>query len=430
MIWLLAAAAWAQDCTALFGTDPADPGAVVTAEGRVEGAAVVVEGERIAAVGLPADIGLDGGRWNDRACEVVDLSGAVLTPGLVSVFSAIGLVEVSAEEETVHDSAEGDPIRAALDVSVVYDPDSTLIPVTRIGGVTSSVIVPDGGLVAGQAAWVDLAGATRAEAVQRAPVAMVVMLEGPSRAEALLRLRELIDDARVYGRNRAAFEQNRSRPFVASRLDLEALQPVLAGELPLGVLADRATDLEALLDLAEAEEVRLVVFGGAEAWKLADRLAAADVAVVVEPLVYGPGSFDQVHARPDNAALLAAAGVKVMLSPFTSHNARNVPQIAGNAVRGGLSWDQAMAAVTTVPAEVFGLPDHGTIREGGLANLVVWRSLVEGREADPFEVTTAPRRVWIHGRDIPLVSRQTLLFERYRDLPGTPLPPLPLPTDD
>jgi imidazolonepropionase-like amidohydrolase len=416
--------AWA-DCTVFWSRDAENLGTVHSAEGPAEGAAVVVDGERIAAVGDPGQLGIaaagEGVRWRDRTCAAVDISGLVVTPGFVAVDTQIGVKEIGLEPATVDAAGEDDRIRAALRVVDAYNPGSTVIPVTRIAGVTSSVVLPTGGVVSGQAGWVDLAGARQEDQVQNPSVAMVAHLGGASRAEALLRLRELLDDARFYGRNRAAFDQNRSRTLAASRLDLEALQPVVRREIPLAVHADRAADIEALVRFAEAEEVRIVLLGGAEAWMLAETLAEADVPVVVDPFIYGPHSFDQVHARADNPALLAAAGVKVLLSRGSSHNARLAPQLAGNAVRGGMDWEDAFAAVTSAPAEVFGMPDHGVIRVGAWANLVVWDDL-EGGAVDPFELDSTVTGVWIHGRAIPLESRQTELFERYRTLPGTAAP--------
>lgn len=427
---LLAAPAVASaDCTVFWNPGPGDPGRVALPGGLADDAAVVVDDTRIAAVGSPADLRLEAldaseVRWAGQTCASIDLADAVLTPGLVAVDTQVGLVEVSLEQATVDDAGGRDPVRAALTVTEAYNPRSTLIPVTRIGGVTSAVVFPTGGLIAGRAGWVDLAGASQREQVVEAAVGMVGRIAGASRAEGLLRLRELLDDTRWYAAHRGSFDQGRSRELAASRIDLEALIPVVEGELPLVIEADRAADIEALLRFADEQRIRLVITGGAEAWQVADALADAEVPVVVDPLVYGPGSFDEIHARPDNAARLAEAGVDVILSSFSSHNARLVAQMAGNAVRGGMEWGDALQAVTETPARVFGMAEHGAIREGALANLVVWRSVDPELASDPFELSTSPDGVWIRGQAVPLRSRQTELLERYRRLPGTPLPPL------
>ena len=144
------------------------------------------------------------------------------------------------------------------------------------------------------------------------------------------------------------------------------------------------------------------------------------MAVILDPLVYGPGGFDQIQGRPDNGKLLVQAGVPVILATSSSHNARNLGQLAGNAVRAGMTHDDALAAITRVPAEVFGLEGRGVIAEGAWADVVLW-------SGDPLEVSSWPEAVWINGRAIPMESRQTKLRDTYRDLPGTPKAALELP---
>jgi imidazolonepropionase-like amidohydrolase len=162
---------------------------------------------------------------------------------------------------------------------------------------------------------------------------------------------------------------------------------------------------------------------------VADLLARAKVPVILDPFTYGVGDFDSLHARRDNAALLEKAGVSVLISTFSAHNIRTLREAAGNAVREGMSHEAAMMAVTTLPAEVFGVADHGSIAAGQVANLVVWKGSADDLAVkhDPFDPSTAVEAVFIQGRVIPLLSRQTELRERYRTLPGTP-GPLLLPT--
>ena len=203
--------------------------------------------------------------------------------------------------------------------------------------------------------------------------------------------------------------------------ELRAARPLLEGKLPLAVRVDRAADIEALLRLRAALGLRLVLIGGAEAWLLADELAEAQVPVLVDPILNGPESFDKLYARADNAALLARAGVPLMLGSFWTHNVRTLRQVVGNAMRAGLDRAAAMDAVTRVPADTFGLPAHGRLAVGARANVVVW-------SGDPFELSTDVERVFIGGRAIPLVTRQTRLRDRYLADPRGSLleaPPLP-----
>jgi imidazolonepropionase-like amidohydrolase len=152
---------------------------------------------------------------------------------------------------------------------------------------------------------------------------------------------------------------------------------------------------------------------------VADQLAQAKVPVLVDPLAYGPSSFDELYARPDNAALLAKAGVALILTTESTHNARTLRQVAGNAVREGLPHADALRAVTETPARVFGLPDRGRLAVGAAADVVLW-------SGDPLELSSRAERVWVDGVEVDLRSRQTELRERYRTLPGTPAPALPV----
>jgi imidazolonepropionase-like amidohydrolase len=383
---------------------------------RVGDTAILVAGGRIARVDRVGALPRDGAAfvYQGARCATIDITGKHVIPGLVEVASQIGLVEVGLEGATSNvDAGRDDPVRASLRVADAYDPRSVVIPEQRVEGVLSAVTAPTGGAVSGQAAYVDLAGATQAEAIVSPSVAMIAGLGGSSRAESLRQLRELLLDARAYQRNRAAFERNAFRPLQAHRLDLDALAPVVDGRLPLVVGADRAADIEALLRLQRELGIKLVIQGGAEAWIHADALAAAGVPVIVDPFVYGPGGFDQVAGRRDNAALLHRAGVPVILSTFSTHNARTLRQVAGNAAREGLPRDAALRAVTTTPARVFGGADRGEIAAGQVANLAVF-------DGDPMELLTSTTHALIRGRPIPLDSRQWRLTLRYLDLPGTP----------
>jgi imidazolonepropionase-like amidohydrolase len=231
-----------------------------------------------------------------------------------------------------------------------------------------------------------------------------------SRSELLLRLRELLEDARAYGLRRPAFESNQIRPLAANRLHLAALQPVLKGTLPLIVHADRAADILALLALAREYSLRGIVLGGVEAWKVASELAAARVPVLTGGQTDLPNGFDQLGATLENAALLRRAGVPVALTTGGENNfrARSLRQHAGNAVANGLSWDEALRAVTLSPAEIFGVADRmGSLQAGREADIVVW-------DGDPFELSTRATHVFIRGRQSTRPSREQLLVDRYK----------------
>lgn len=383
----------------------------------IENATVLVSGGRIAAVGT--DVAVPEG------VRRIDGAGKVVTPGLFDAASQIGLVEVDLVRQTRDQSLAGseDEITAAFDPSVALNPWSTLIPYARSGGLTTVATGPTGGLIAGQAAVIDLAGETPRAMLVEPRVAMLASYgesgaarAGGARGGAILRLREVLEDARFWGAHRSAFDRGESRELAQSRLDLAALQPVLAGTMPLVVRADRSSDILAVLDLAREFSVRPVILGGAEAWMVGEALAEADVPVILKPLTDLPRAFERLGARFDNAALLHAAGVAVAFTTFENHRANEITLEAGNAVRFGLPWDAALRAVTLEPARIYGVDDrYGSIEPGKVADLVVWTG-------DPFELSSWPEAVVIRGRVQPEDSRQKALLERYRSLEDSPRP--------
>jgi imidazolonepropionase-like amidohydrolase len=355
--------------------------------------------------------------------RVIDGAGKIVTPGFLDSATQIGIVEIpSGAEGTADESTTDRGVSAAFDVIDAFNPNSTVIPVTRVEGITRVLVMPagTGNVLAGQAAVLDLSGAQLPASVSKAPAAMIAMLgeagaavAGGSRATAMLRLREALEDALDYSRNRLAYNTAQRREYARGRLDLEALRPVLRGEIPLAVQANRASDLLAAIRLAEEFKLRLVLMGAGEGWLVADALAKHNVPVVLKPLTNIP-TFDMLAASLENAAKLAKAGVTVALSSFDTHNARNLRQEAGNAVSYGLDRDAALQAVTLVPARLWGVADRtGSLDVGKDADVVVW-------SGDPFELTTTAEHVFIRGVEMPRDTRQRLLLQRYRDIATLP----------
>ena len=378
----------------------------------IEAATVVIRDGRIASVTPNGPV--------PAGATSVDAAGGMVTPGFVATEAPLGLVEISLEPETLDLAPEregSDPVRAAFSAADGVNPRSTLIPVARMGGVTSALSTPTGGLVAGTSAWIDLVPEGTEGHLVRERAALHVSLDdagvsaaGGAVPSALMRLREILEDARLYGRQRSAYDRRALREMDASRLDLERLQDALAGRIPVVVRVSRASDILRVLELARAYGLRLVLSGAEEGWRVADRIAAADVPVIVQPLANLPSSFTRLGARLDNAAILARAGVPLVLMTEGAHELRNIRQEAGNAIAHGLPRDEALRAVTLEPARVFGLDrDYGTIAPGKVANVVVWNG-------DPFETTTWATHIFVQGREVPVRSRQTDLFERYRRL--------------
>jgi len=412
--WLAAAVAALAAAPLPAQTVAIEGGRVHTMTGApIEGGTVLIQNGRIVAVG--AGIAVPAGAIR------IDARGKQVTPGLFESATRIGLTEVGAVPGTNDFTmSEDDRVTAAFNVADGLNPHSIVIPVTRVAGVTTAVAAPGGSFVKGQGVIIDLAGLDGPEMIVRSPVAMFASLGesaeqagGGARAGATMRLRELLEDARAYARNRAAYERGETREYATSRLDLEALQPVLRGELPMVIEAHRASDIRGALRLADEYGLKLIVEGGTEAWMVAGDLARARVPVLVKVLGNLPESFERLGARYDNAALLRRAGVQVALTTGDTHNARNVKQEAGNAVAYGLPYDEALRAITLYPAQIWGVADrYGSLEPGKVANVVVWGG-------DPLELLTPVEAVFIRGRQIPMVSRETQLRDRYMRLDET-----------
>lgn len=377
---------------------------------------VLIRGGKIAAVGADVDIPADAQR--------VDASGKWVTPGLIDPATQLSLVEVGFGADANESRAKTtDAIAADFTSWDGLNPRSVLVAPAREDGVTSVVALPLGGLIAGQAAMIDLFGSTRAQMILKAPAVMVGQIgdDGEAgagaRGQVIARLRELLEDVKFYEKHRADFDRSQARRLSASRASLDAMLPVIDGKLPLLLEADQASDIQSAIDLARQFGIRVIIGGGAEAWEVADRLAAARIPVLAGAMMNIPYSFAALGSRQDNVALLRKAGVEVALIGNAGggdeelFNVRNIRYEAGNAVAYGMSWNDALRAITLAPAEIFGVADRvGSLQPGREANVVVW-------DGDPFEFATRAVAVYIRGQKQSDVSRQDELTARYRTLP-------------
>lgn len=389
-------------------------------KGVIADATIVIRDGRIVAIGK--------GLKAPAGAEVIDAKGRHVTPGMFDALGTIGIVEVELEDSTV-DTDNGDRrYSAAYAVADAINPRTPKIAIMRIEGVTRALVAPgasgDGQavpVIAGQAATIQLGGG---DDIVLDPSAALVAhlgesgkaLAGGSRAAALLQLREALEDARDYAANRGAYNDGRRRAYARGRADLEALQPVLRGELPVIVQVHRASDIRAALRLGREFGLKLVVAGGAEAWMVAVDLQRAGVPVIVDVIQNLPGAFEALGSTLSNAARLQQAGVAVTFATDDAGNPRNIKQLAGNAVANGMDYEAALAGLTAVPARIFGMKGYGTLEVGMDADVVVW-------SGDPLEVTSFADVVLIRGALVPMESRQTKLRDRYKDLGKAPWPP-------
>ena len=377
-----------------------------TSQGTIKNGVVVIEDDRITAVGGASTSVPDGAS---------EISAKWVTPGLISAYSQTGLVEVGAEDPTNDARAGASVYSISLNAADGFNPDATAIDVTRIEGFTRLVVAPQTGntMFGGQGFIADTSGDLDTPLEEKAFTVIALGeagagLTGGSRASAMATLKAALDDGRSYP---ARYIAN-SEGDALKRLDAQAFSPAARGQQLIMVRANRASDLNAVMDLAEEQpNLKFVIVGADEAWRVAPRLAQLDIPVIVDAFSNLPSSFEHLAATSENASRLADAGVTFAIANVgdSVEQARLASQIAGNAVANGLDFDDALAALTVTPAEIFNMTGYGTLAPGAHADVVAW-------DGDPLEVTSGPVAVIIDGETQSLESRQTRLRDRYLNL--------------
>ncbi len=387
----------------------------------ITGGALVVRGGKIVAAGknvvVPAGI------------PVIDGTGKWVTPGLVTAMTDLGLLDVGGVDESNDSYAATARFSAALDVSMAIDPDAPPVAISRASGITRAGIAPIAGnaIFAGQGAVIDLAqngpGTIHPRAFQLVELGeRGAELAGGSRVAAQALLRNGLREARELAERRTdkvAGTGTSAQPADAllTRFDAAALIPVVTGRQPLFVHVERAADIHGVLALGrEFPALRLVIVGAGEGWRVASELAAAKVPVLASALADLPGTFETLAATQSNVGRMTAAGVRVAIGGFYDNDQpRYATQFAGNLVglsrvpgAAGLSWGQALAAITSIPAEILGEGGSiGSLRPGYAADVVLW-------DSDPLEISATPVAIYIDGKAQSLVTHQSRLRQRYR----------------
>ncbi|MCJ8318537.1 MAG: amidohydrolase family protein [Colwellia sp.] len=376
-----------------------------TDKGILTNATVVIENGKITAINPPtisADI-------------IVDAKGKILTPGFIGSMNQLGLVEVGAVSRTRDASDKKADI--TFDASLAFNPQSTVIPYSRKGGITRNVVTPRGGesMFKGHAFAVNLSASFNS--VTDSETAVLLDLGSKSkgsRAYELQMLSHKLEDAAkklTKLKNKSEDKGTKKKSEDEDKKDDEPkrdeiiINSLLAGEKPLLVYADRATDLLALIDLKKQFNLKLIIVGAADAELVSEQLAKENVSVILNALRNLPGSFDSLHTSLSSAANLTAAGVKVILSVNDTHNIYQLRFNAGNAIANGLSKKDALASITANVADSFAL-NTGRIAIGYDADLVLW-------SADPFELSSKVDKMWIIGEQVSTQSRQDALRHRY-----------------
>ncbi len=383
------------------GSDPVDGGIVVIRDGNI-----ISAGSNIA---IPA------------GATVIDAAGKWVTPGIFAGFSRLGLAEVDAVDGTNDKSGGRSGFSAGIDIAPAIDPFRTPIAVNRAAGVTRAVVAPEAGsnMFAGQGAIADLGNdgnaVTKARAFQFVEFGEEgAEKSGGSRSASHLTFRAMLREAQDYAAGRGTFDD-----LLLRAEDVKALLPVLRGETRLLVHVEAANDMLRIIELRrDFPELKLVFVGASEGWRVAGDIAAAGIPVIASALNDLPASFEQLAATQSNIGRMKNAGVKVaigMIDDRDAHQLRYSAQYAGNLVSlsrvpraTGLSWNDAFAAITSVPADIMGVGErHGSLKAGRAADVVIW-------DGDPLELSSAAVSVYIDGILQPLDNRQARLRDRYR----------------
>ena len=401
---------------------------VHTVSGPVlESATVVIQDGRIAAVGRDAPV--------PAGATVVPCTGKHVYPGFVDANSVLGLVEVGSVRGTV-DTDETGEVNPNIRAEVGFNPGSETLPVARLNGLTSALLVPRGGALSGTSALVHLDGWTAEDMTIAAPVALHIQWPSmtPVRAwwmtqsdeeqkkrrdEAVQRLRDAFGDARAYERALAA-ESAPGIPRHDRDAKWDGMLRALRGEIPVMIHANHLNQIRAALRFADEQGLRrIVLVGGDDADQVADELKARDIPVITGPILALPERgwepYDQTTGLPGR---LARAGVRFCVSngggSSSSSNARNLPYQAAMAASFGLAKEEALRSITLYPAQILGVGDRlGSVEPGKIADLIV-------TDGDPLEIATQVEQVYIAGRPVAMESRQTRLFNHYDSRPRGP----------
>ncbi|HXG57853.1 MAG TPA: amidohydrolase family protein [Thermoanaerobaculia bacterium] len=362
---------------------------------------------------------------------VIDGTGLSVYPGLIDSGTTLGLTEIDSVPGTVDIAEIGDLNPNAM-AAVAINPHSNLIPVSRINGVTAAITAPQGGLISGQDALIQLAGWTPQEMVVKAPVGMHINFprvrsapfgDQPQDEEAekearksyrneIEKLREILRDAQAYAKAAAARERDRSVRRFDRDLLLEALVPVVEGRLPVIMHANLERDIRAAIKFADEMKLKMILSGGQDVAKVIPELESRNIPVILGPiLALPPREDDPYDLLFTNAKVLHDNGIRFAIQSANSHDVRNLPYHAAACAAFGLPKDVALKAITIFPAEIFGVADKmGSLEPGKMANVIV-------TDGDPLEIRTTVRRVYIAGEEIPMDSHQTLLYEKFRQRP-------------
>jgi len=388
----------------------------------IDGATVIITDGKITAVGAKIAV--------PKGARRIDATGLSVYPGWIDGWTRVGLSEIPLGASGTVDTNEIGNFSPYAQAWVAVNPHSEMIRTARVNGVTSALVAPAGGRISGVASAMNLFGNYPNEMALLKNAGLVVNMpgaaggprgggDGPSggadlaggdsaarrRAEEMEKLRQYMREAKRYAEMRA----RGNTPASAIETGLEAMLPVLRGERPVIVPADSYKDIKTAVDFASEFALKLVIAGGADAWKHAELLAKSKVAVLYSGMHELPRSaddpYDTLFAAPE---VLRRAGVKFAIVSGGTADVRNLPYRAAMASAFGLERDDALKSITVWPAEILGIADKvGAIETGKLANLLV-------SKGDPMDIRSEIRYIFVEGREVPTGNRNLEKFEEFK----------------
>ena len=361
-----------------------------------------------------------------KDCEVIDLKGKHVYPGMIAAVSGLGLVEINAVAVTNDHSERGD-FNPNVRTNVAFNPDSEIIPTTRSNGILIANVIPASGLVSGQSSVMMLDGWTWENATLSFPSGLHInwpnMNSGArtdndkkrlkAAKQQLDDLEKMIKDARAYARLRKT-KSRLAENYHNEDLRWESMIPYVEKKLPIFVHANEVRQIEASISWANRHNLEIVIVGGKDAWRTTDLLVKNRIPVIYEGVTSLPfrrfEDYDQAYKTP---SILYEKGVQFCISDYgyagKAEQVRNLPYQASMAASYGLPKEAAFRAVTLSVAEILGIDKKvGSLDEGKDATLFI-------SDGDPLETRTNIIQAFIEGKKIDMGDRHKSLYSKYKE---------------
>lgn len=379
----------------------------------IEDGTILIKGGLIEAVGKNLSIPIEA--------EIIDAKGLFAYPGMIDSYCYLGLTEIGSIQATT-DYRETGRINPQVRTTEALRPDSMHIPISRSNGITTALVAPSGGLIAGQSGLIRLTGWTADEMIVKTPVAMhmefpAIVRPGFGRearpseeiSKQIEELKDILNKARFYQKRKEAALKNSLLELPEFDEKLEFLIPVVKGELPVMISVYADKDIRAAIKFVQEENLKAIFFAVTQAWKVAEDIKKSGIPVVFGSLTDMPPSWDDGYdSLYRNPSVLQKAGVKFAFSSQSASSAKDLPYNASKAAAFGLDRKEALKGVTIYPAQIFGVDNiMGSLEKGKVANIVL-------ADGDILELGTNIKRVFIDGKEVDLSNRYTELLEKFK----------------